>query len=240
MAGLLGFVVAWDLAARHVDRPTMLPAPADVAGMVRELVSAGTLWPDVAASLKRVLSGFAIAAIAAVPLALVLATVSPLRRVVLPVLSVLRPIPPIAWIPLSILWFGIGDRSSYFITAVAAFFPIFINSLAGGLAPPANCVRAAQSLGASRGAVLLHVVVPSALPTVWTGLKIGLGQSWMAVVTSELIAAQSGLGFMIQVNRLNLETAAVLVGMLTIGILGALTAAVLTLSERWMFPWRTP
>ena len=115
----------------------------------------------------------------------------------LPVLALLRPIPPIAWVPIAILWFGLGDSPSYFVTAVAAFFPIFINALAGVGIVEEQHLRAARCLGAGRLALIRFVYLPSALPNVFTGLKVGLGQSWMAVVTAELIAAQSGLGYMI-------------------------------------------
>jgi ABC-type nitrate/sulfonate/bicarbonate transport system permease component len=204
----------------------------------REVLENGTLLTDVAASLQRVVIGFAIAAGIAVPLALLVVSFKTLRYFFLPVLSLLRPIPPIAWIPIAILWFGLGERSSYFVTAVAAFFPIFLNSLSGALSVEIQHLRAAQCLGAGRLALLRYVYLPSALPSVWTGLKIGLGQSWMAVVTAELIATQSGLGFMIELNRLELETPKVFVGMLMIAVIGAGMTLSLGWLEVWVLPWK--
>jgi ABC-type nitrate/sulfonate/bicarbonate transport system permease component len=230
----------WWLAAAWIGNAVLLPSPIAVASSVAELFAAGTLVGDIAASLKRVFVGFFIASALAVPLALLMAFLLPLRRLLLPIVSLLRPIPPIAWIPLAILWFGIGDKPSYFITALAAFFPIFLNSFAGGLAVEPRHIHAARFLGAGQWRLLRAIYLPSALPSIWTGLRIGLGQSWMAVVTAELIAAQSGLGYLIQASRINLETSHVLVGMFTIGVLGALMTALLSYAERFVLPWQKP
>jgi NitT/TauT family transport system permease protein len=243
-AGLLGLtgiallLAAWTIAARKLDNTILLPPPTALLAGLRETLLDGTLVRDLAASLKRVLCGFGLAATTA--LALVVATVSfrPVRQLVLPVLALLRPIPPIAWVPIAILWFGLGDSPSYFVTAVAAFFPIFINALAGVGIVEEQHLRAARCLGAGRLALIRFVYLPSALPNVFTGLKVGLGQSWMAVVTAELIAAQSGLGYMIELNRLQLETPRVLVGMLVIAVVGALMTLSLSWAETLLFPWR--
>jgi ABC-type nitrate/sulfonate/bicarbonate transport system permease component len=228
----------WWLAAASVANPVLLPGPSQVADGLAELLASGTLAGDVVASLKRVFVGFFIASALAVPLALLMAYLRPLRSLLLPIVSLLRPIPPIAWIPLAILWFGIGDKPSFFITALAAFFPIFLNAFAGGLAVEPRQIHAARFLGAGRWRLIRSVYFPSALPHIWTGLRVGLGQSWMAVVTAELIAAQSGLGYMIQASRINLETNHVLVGMFSIGILGALMTAMLGFAERYVLPWQ--
>lgn len=236
-AGIVGFVLIWSLASRALN-PVLLPHPEAVLISFRELLADGSLAKDVAASLRRVFGGFLIAACIAPPLALLLAASWTMRCIFLPIVTLLRPIPPIAWIPLAILWFGLGNPPSYFITALAAFFPIFLNSFAGGQALEAEHVNAARSLGARRGSLLLCIMLPSALPLIVTGLRIGLGQAWMAVVTAELVAAQSGLGFMIQASRLNLETSRVLVGMTLIGILGAAMTATLSVVERKLIvPW---
>jgi NitT/TauT family transport system permease protein len=235
--GIAGLLTIWSFASGALN-PVLLPYPAAVLEAYGELVADGSLMRDVGASLTRVFGGFVIAAAIAPPLALVLASSWTLRCLVLPIVTLIRPIPPIAWIPLAILWFGLGNPPSYFITALAAFFPIFLSSFAGGQALETEHVNAARSLGARRGSLLVHVMLPSALPYIATGLRIGLGQAWMAVVTAELVAAQSGLGFMIQASRLNLETNRVLVGMTLIGILGASMTALLSVIERKLIvPW---
>lgn len=232
------FLSVWTLAAFQVKNPVLLPMPIDVGRGFLELIANNSLLQDILASLKRVFIGFFIASAIAVPLAMALAYNLLTRRLVMPIINLLRPIPPIAWIPIGILWFGIGDETSYFITAIAAFFPIFLNAFAGGMAMEHQHLYAAKCLGAKRMAIVRYVMLPSALPMIWTGLKIGLGQSWMAVVTAELVAAQSGLGYMIQVNRLNLDTAYVLVGMAVIGVLGSGMTHMLSWIEKYVLPWR--
>lgn len=239
VAGIALFLGVWTLAARYLGNEVLLPAPAAVVTGFVALLEDGTLLWDVAASMKRVLGGFALASMIAVPLALLMSFSRPVGLLLSPIVTFLRPIPPIAWIPIAILWFGIGDPPSYFITALAAFFPIFINSYAGGHSVRPEHVHAARSLGAGPRALFLRIYLPSAMPMIATGLRVGLGQSWMAVVTAELIAAHSGLGYMIQANRLALETGYVLVGMCVIGILGALMSIGLeALEKRVLVPWK--
>ncbi|MET0414100.1 MAG: ABC transporter permease [Polyangiaceae bacterium] len=239
--GLVGVTVllaGWALAAALLDNAILLPSPLATFDGFGDVVRDGTLLRDVAASLQRVLSGFTLAALTAVPLALLVVSFRTLSRVLVPVLALLRPIPPIAWVPIAILWFGLGDKPSYFVTAVAAFFPIFLNALGGARSVEAQHLRAARCLGARKLELLRYVYLPSSLPAVWTGLKIGLGQSWMAVVTAELVAAQSGLGHMIELNRLQLETPRVFVGMFMIAVIGALMTLGLGSLEPLIFPWK--
>jgi ABC-type nitrate/sulfonate/bicarbonate transport system permease component len=239
IGGIVTFLAVWTVASLALGNAILLPNPTAVVLGFFTLIADGTLVSDVGASLKRVLGGFAIASVIAVPLALLMAFSRPIGLLVNPVVMFLRPIPPIAWIPIAILWFGIGDPPSYFITAVAAFFPIFINSYAGGHAVQPEHLHAARSLGAGPRALFTRIYLPSAMPMIATGLRIGLGQSWMAVVTAELIAAHSGLGYMIQANRLALETGLVLVGMCVIGLLGAVMSVALESLERnVLVPWK--
>lgn len=239
--GMAAFLALWTLVSHRLNSPVLLPPPIEILKTYGELIADGSLAGDVKASLVRVFAGFMIAASLAVPLALLLAYSRILRGLVMPLIAFVRPIPPIAWIPLAILWMGLGDPPSYFITAIAAFFPIFLNSFVGGSSLHEEHINAARSLGAKPAALLATVMLPSALPMIATGLRIGLGQAWMAVVTAELIAAQSGLGYMIQISRLGLETARVLVGMTVIGLLGALMIGALGMIERRLIvPWHYP
>src|SRR5206468_2531218 len=135
-----------------------------------------------------------------------------------PVIEVLRPIPPLAWIPLSILWFGIGDEQNEFIIFLGMFFPILLNTIQGVRAADQILVRAARSLGADERRVLTRVILKAALPQIVTGVRVGLGFGWMALVAAELVGANSGLGFLINDARSVLRTDIIVVGMLTIGI----------------------
>lgn len=239
IASYILFALIWIAAATLLDNAILLP---DVFHVFRAFISTladGTLLFDIKASMARVFIGFIIAVVIAIPLAMAMALFSPVEKLLQPIVTLLRPIPPIAWIPLAILWFGIGNGASYFITALAAFFPIFLNSFAGAKGVEPRYLHAARFLGAGRWQLVRRVLLPAASPFIWTGIKVGLGQSWMAVVTAELVAAQSGLGFMIQAHRINLETAHVLVGMVVIGVLGSLMNAFLVYLGPRLFPWQT-
>src|SRR5205085_1462415 len=151
--------------------------------------------------------------------------------------EVLRPIPPLAWIPLSILWFGIGDMQNQFIIFLGMFFPILLNTIAGVKNIEPNLIRAARCLGANEARMLRRVVLRAALPQIITGVRIGLGVGWMALVAAELVGANSGLGFLINDARTVLRTDYVIVGMATIGLVGlAIDRAIRTAAAR-MLPW---
>jgi NitT/TauT family transport system permease protein len=242
MRGLLSVAVvlgAWQAAGMagwlNVH---LLPPPGDILRAFAELAEDGVLFGHAAASLKRVLTGLLYACLAAFPLGIITASNPRIRAHIQPLIELLRPIPPIAWIPLAILWFGIrGDRASNFITFIAAFFPLFINTFSGIKHIEELHMNAAKCLGASRRMLLLDVALPSALPFVITGLRLSLGFAWMSVIAAELIASNSGLGYMIEINRSMLNTAHVICGMLTIGAIGYLMNEGILLLER-RYSWR--
>jgi NitT/TauT family transport system permease protein/sulfonate transport system permease protein len=210
---------AWEFTARHFASPA-LPPVSQVFSTGIALAREGGLWDDVFASLARVLVGFGAAAIAGVGLGGLVALGGVPGAGMLGAVQLLRPIPPIAWVPLAILWCGLGDRSAWFIVFIGAFFPIF-TQVAWALAGcPAPYLELAQSLGASRWLVLTRIRFPAAAPGIVAGLRTGLGLAWTSVVAAELVGAQSGLGYRIQMHRLVLETDGVFVGMACIGALG--------------------
>lgn len=147
------------------------------------------------------------------------------------------PHSPLAWIPLSILWFGIGDTQNQFIIFLGIFFPILLNTITGVRGVEPNLVRAARCLGASEWAILSRVVLRAALPQIITGIRIGLGVGWMALVAAELVGASSGLGFLINDARTILRTDYIIVGMATIGIVGLLIDAAIREVMRRVLPW---
>jgi len=154
-----------------------------------------------------------------------------------PLVEVLRPVPPLAWIPLSILWFGIGDVQNQFIIFLGIFFPVLLNTIMGVRNIEPNLVRAARCLGASEIRVLRRIVLPAALPQIITGIRVGLGVGWMALVAAELVGANSGLGFLINDARTLLRTDIVIVGMITIGVVGLLIDRTIRVSGRRLMPW---
>jgi NitT/TauT family transport system permease protein/taurine transport system permease protein len=200
------------------------------------MIASGELFYNLAASLKREAMAFIFAA-TAIPLGIAMGWWRLAYNQINPIMEILRPIPPLAWIPLSILWFGIGDEQNEFIIFLGIFFPILVNTIVGVKNIDPILVRAARSLGASERRLLARIVFIGALPQIITGVRIGLGVGWMALVAAELVGASSGLGFLINDARSMLRTDTIIVGMLTIGIVGLLIdTAILALGRR-LLPW---
>ena len=198
-------------------------------------MNTGELWVHIFISVKRVLVGFLIASVLGVLFGLGFAASRRATAYLISLIELLRPIPPIAWIPLAILWFGIGDPPSYFIVTIGAFFPIFVNAFNGIRSVHPSHVLAAKCLGADRKLLLTNVLLPAALPSIMTGLRVGLGIAWTSVIAAELVGAQSGLGYMIQLNRILLHTDKIVVGMISIGVIGSLmNHGMLALERRWL------
>jgi NitT/TauT family transport system permease protein/sulfonate transport system permease protein len=205
---------------------------------ILHLAKIGQLWPDIQASLMRVLVGLIFAIVTAVPLAATFVRWRGLAAYVLPLVDMARPISVIAWIPLAIIWFGLGDASAWFIIFLGAFFPIFTNAYHGFLSVDLLHIRVASCFGVSRMQFLRDVMFPSALPSILTGIRIGLGVGWMCVIAAEMIAAQSGLGYMIQLARVLIETEKVMAGMVLIGLIGFAMNQAMHLVETILMPWR--
>ena len=232
-------LLAWEAAVDWglLDRNTM-PAPSAVLRALADLAELGRLWPDVAASLGRIVVGFSLATIAGIALGGLLGWYRRLAEYLLPVIELIRPISVIAWIPIAILWFGLGNTSAWFLIFLGAFFPIFTNAFAGVRALAPTHLRVAQCLGVGRRQFVVSVLLPSALPLILTGMRIGLGTGWTCVIAAELIASTSGLGYMIQIARTMIETEKVLGGMLVIGLIGFAMNVAMAKLERWLTPWR--
>ena len=239
---VLGFAVillVWETGVRAglVNR-SIMPAPSAVFHALLELASSGQLFVDLAASIVRVVVGFLIAAVVGLALGVTLGWFRSAAEVLLPVVEAIRPIPPIAWIPIAIRWFGIGNAPSYFIVFIGAVFPVFVNAFVAIRSVERIHLNAALSLGAPGRMLVTDVLLPASLPIVLAGLRIALGVGWMCVIAAELIAARSGLGYAIQLNRMMLETENVLVGMFTIGLTGLLMNQAMLWLERRVVPWR--
>ena len=241
VASVAGATLLWAAftAAGWVDR-VLLPSPQDVLSSLVESVRDGSLARHVGASLLRVLEGFGIALVAAVPLGIAMGISTVTRGVLEPLLELLRPIPPIALIPLAILWFGIEELSKVLIIAYGAFFPILLNTMAGFREVDPVHVRAAQALGAKRHHIFRDVVLRSAFPFIVVGARVGMGMAFIVLVAAELIASSAGLGFLISDARYNFRTDQMFLGMGMIGVLGfALNKALLEV-ERRLLKWKSP
>jgi sulfonate transport system permease protein len=219
-------------------RPILLPPPTRVAAAFAELAISGDLLRHVGISLARVLEGFAVAASAGLALGLAIGLSRRVDRATDLLIQLLKPIPPIAWIPLAILWFGIGEVAKVYIIFLGAFFPILVNTIDGIRQTDHRFVELARILEVSRRRFVWRVVLPGALPAIMTGLRVGLMVAWMCVVASELIAASSGIGYLIMDARQLSQTDVVLVGMITIGALGKVLDVLLKAAERRLITWK--
>jgi ABC-type nitrate/sulfonate/bicarbonate transport system permease component len=230
------FVSAVWLPRSDPHLAVLMPAPSLIAVTAWRLVVTGELVHHLLASLQRELVAFA-GALAAVPLGIAMGWWRGFHDQANPIFEILRPIPPLAWIPLSILWFGLGDTQNEFIIFLGMFFPILVNTSVGVRNIEPSLVRAAQSLGARRADLLRRIVFRAALPQIVTGIRVGLGVGWMALVAAELVGANSGLGFLINDARSMLRTDIIVVGMLTIGVMGLVIDVGLRAGARRLLPW---
>jgi taurine transport system permease protein len=235
VASVLG--LWWLATALEWVAPIFLPSPGDVLHAARRLVVSGELFVDIAVSARRVFLGFALAAIVAVPLGVAMAVWRPAKAVLDPFVSLLRPLPSITWIPLSILWLGIGEMQKVAIVFMGSWIYILLYTYESTRRVDPVLLRAARNLGASDLAVMREVILPGALPGILAGLKVTLAISWSCVLTAEMIAAQNGLGALIWQAKDWGNLPLVLVGMLCIS-LTVLVADWLALRLEWaVLPW---
>ncbi len=223
-----------------IDR-RFLPSPTDIAVQAAVLVGQGyigtPLHSHLLASLARTFVGFAVGASIAVPLGLAIGYSERLHALITPFLAALRPIPVIAYIPLVILWFGIGEFSKILLISLTSFLYVTVNAAAGVRSVSADLIRAAQSLGVSERQLFMHVILPESLPYIFAGLRIGAAVSWAVVVAAELVAAQSGLGYMIMDAATFFRIPVVYVGIMLIGLIGFAIERVIAALERRFVHW---
>lgn len=196
------------------------------------------LWEHVAISVFRVLTGVVLGALVGIPLGFAMGLSSVARGIFDPVVEFMRPIPPLALIPLIILWFGIDETAKIFLLFLASLFIMTIAARAGASGVSIAKVHAAYALGASRRQVLLHVILPNALPEIFTGLRTSMGVCWGTVVAAELVAADKGLGSMIMIAKNFLQTDTVVIGIVIIGLIGYAIELLMRWAERRLVPWR--
>jgi NitT/TauT family transport system permease protein len=222
LAVMAALVAGW-WAAVVATESVIFPTPWQVVTGAVELVRDGTLWEHIGASLLRVGSGFGLALAVGVPLGLWMGRVRGAFATLNPLFQILRPISPIAWIPIAILWFGVGDASPIYLIFVSSVFPMIVQTTAGVHTIEKRYLWAAENFGVSRRTLLERVVFPAVLPQIIVGMRVGLGVAWLVVVAAEMIALRSGLGYLIidsrnAGNRYDL----VIAGMILIGVIGLL------------------
>ena len=229
---LAAVVVIW-WGAVAFTRSVIFPTPWQVVTGTMELARDGTLWEHIGASLFRVAAGFGIAVAFAIPLGLWMGWVRGAFVTLNPVFQILRPISPIAWIPIAILWFGVGNASPIYLIFIASVFPMIVQTTVGVHTIERRYLRAAENFGVTRRKLFMQVVFPATLPQIIVGMRIGLGVAWLVVVAAEMIALRSGLGYMIidsrnAGNRYDL----VIASMIIIGVIGLLLDGATRLLEQ--------
>lgn len=230
----------WAVTASGIE-PLFLPPPSAVLQKGWLLATTGymdsTLWQHLAASLSRIGLGLGFAVLTAVPVGIAIGANRIARGILDPLIEFYRPIPPLAYLPLIVIWCGIGELSKVLLIYLAIFAPIAIATATGVRTVDPAKLRAAQSLGATRAQLIRHVILPSALPDILTGVRIGLGVGWSTLVAAELIAATSGLGFMVQSAAQFLVTDVVVLGILVIALIAFAMEMGLRALQRKLVPW---
>jgi NitT/TauT family transport system permease protein len=240
LAAIAALIAVW-WGTVAVSGSVIFPTPWQVVTGTAELIADGTLWEHIGASLMRVAAGFGLAVAVAVPLGLWMGRVHGAYTTLNPIFQILRPISPIAWIPIAILWFGVGNASPIYLIFISSVFPMVVQTTVGVHTIERRYLRAAENFGVSRATLFRQVVIPAVLPQVIVGMRIGLGVAWLVVVAAEMIALRSGLGYLIidsrnAGNRYDLVVA----GMIIIGLIGLLLDGGMRLLEglkhvRWRY-----
>lgn len=234
----LCIVVLWQgLSSLGVFDTSMIPSPLSVLAAGASAMRSGELTRHVGISVLRVVRGFLAAAIAGVTLGLALGWIPLLRTLIGPLLHFLRQIPPVAWIPVFIMWFGIGESSKISVVTYAAFFPILLNTETAAAQISGNYLELGRAFQFTSFQVLTRIIVPGSLGPVFTGLRLGLSNSWRALVAAEMLASAGGLGYMIVLSRELVQPDVMFLGIIVLGLLGyAVDVGALRLQKR-LAPW---
>ena len=240
----LALLLAWHLAVK-AGMTRLIPSPADVAEYMVDF-AVGGIWDDafsatlhihLFASMTRVYGGFALAALVAVPLGLLIGRNETVRALLDPFLQLMRPIPVTAWLPLSMILFGLGPRSAFFLVFLGAFYPILLNTVFGVRSVEKRLFEAASMLGCSGTAQFSRVVLPASLPSIFTGLRLGLGLAWFVIVVGEMTGVPQGLGAVIMDGRTLSRTELVICGMIVIGIAGFISDRIIVALMNRLLRW---
>ena len=225
-------LITYGNRALELMNPVLLPTPTDVAAAGIAMVRDGSLPVNVGVSLLRIAQGFGLAAAAALALGVVVSLSPPLRLMLEPVVEFIRPIPPLAFLPMFLVWFGLGETSKVAFIAYTTFFPMFVGIASSVSRVDVMLLRAAASLGASRAALMRHVVLPAALPGIVVALRLGFGLALFVIVGAEFMGADAGLGHLIMEGRVFFNPAQIVMGALVLGALGSAVTALLRAVER--------
>lgn len=239
--GIIAIIVAalfWEMASR-LKLPVIgaIPAPSLVLKSLWGLLGDTYYWESWLVSFKRVFIGFIVAQIVGIPLGLLMGIRKYFRDLVFPIIEVLRPIPPLAWVPTAVIFWPTPEMSMIFVTFLGAFFTMVLNILGGVKNIDIRYVRAAQSLGSSRRDIFWRIMLPATLPSLFTGMTVGMGITWEVVVAAEMIASRSGLGFLTWKSYVAGDYPVIVIGMISIGIAGYISSSLIRLIGGRFTPW---
>lgn len=243
LAVLVALVALWQILCSLRWFPSyVLPTPISVWDQTRTLVAFGyggqSLWSDIGLSTMRIGLGFVVAVVLGVPIGIAMASSEPVFQSVDPLLQFARPVPPLAYIPLLVAWFGIGEFPKVLVIVLGTVPVVIISTISGVRSVPAQWLDVARCLGATKFQLFRHVVLPAALPEIFTGMRVGIGVAWTCLVAAEIIAANAGLGWLVQYAGQEVQIGIIFVGIIVIGLLGYLMELVIRSVERLAVPWK--
>lgn len=235
IGGFVILIVVWQLILKIGNyNEALFPSPMGVVKGFIELVSTGVLVKDIHDSMIRFAIGYFLAVISAIILGLILGWFRNVWGFINPIVQVLRPISPTAWLPFIVLIFGIGDLPAIVIIFIAAFFPVLLSTVSAVASVDETYLKVAKNFGIKQPQVLTKIILPAAFPNIATGLHLALGTAWIFLVSGEMVGAQSGLGYLIIDARNNLRSDMLMAGMVVIGVLGLVLDGLIRLLEKWI------
>ena len=212
--------LSWQVLSTFIFNPFLIPPPLEVIRTAIPMILSGEILADVSISMSRVLVGFTVGSVAAIVFGVLLGRLQLLHDLLDPIIELMRYLSPTAMIPIAVIWFGIGELSKYFLIFWGTFFIVLVNTIAGVWRAPIARQRAAECLGANQVQIFVLVVIPSAAPNIVTGMRVAMASSFMSIIPAEILAADSGIGYLLQKSSMLLQTNRIFVALLTICLLG--------------------
>ena len=235
---IIVFTVVWEICTRlHVPIIGNVPAPSSVIGSMGKQLTDAFYWISWRDSMMRIVGGFVLAQAIGIPLGLLLGASKTAHSLIYPVFEIMRPVPPLAWVPVAVIFWPTPEMSMVFVTFLGAFFIVVINIVDGVRSIDARYLRAARSLGSSRSDMFWHILLPGSLPSIVVGMTVGMGVTWAVVVAAEMITSRTGLGYLTWSAYVAGEFPVIIIGMMSIGIAGYVCSAIIRFAGARMTPW---
>lgn len=232
------FTIVWEICTHlHVPIIGNVPAPSSVIGALGKQLTDSFYWISWNDSMLRIIGGFALAQIIGIPLGLLLGTSKLAHDLIYPVFEIMRPVPPLAWVPVAVIFWPTPELSMIFVTFLGAFFIVVLNIVEGARSIDVRYIRAARSLGSSRKDMFWHILLPGSLPSIVVGMTVGMGVTWAVVVAAEMIASRTGLGYLTWSAYVAGEFPVIIIGMMSIGIAGYVCSAIIRFAGNRLTPW---